>query len=65
MISAIGETQEKRNSDWDKATDVQREKYKREMEAWTKKYPFAAMMMSDVPYEEKLKYAENRFNGKQ
>lgn len=34
---------------------------KEKMEAWAIKHPFAAVMMSDIPYKEKLKYAKKRF----
>ena len=39
------------------------DEYARKMEDWKEAYPFAAFMLSDATFEEKVKYAEERFNG--
>ena len=43
---------------------IKQEIYERKMEAWRERYPFAAVMMSDMPYANKLKIAEELFGNK-
>lgn len=40
---------------------IMQEEYKLKLKAWALKYPFAAMIMSDATYEDKLAYTEERF----
>ena len=61
MISAIGETSDFREARWNRATDVQRDKFEMEMEQWRKDYPFAALIMSNAPHEKILKFAEAKY----
>ena len=36
------------------------EERKRKMQRWAEENPFCAVMMSDLPFKEKVKFAENR-----
>ena len=38
--------------------------YNQRMDIWREKHPFAAVIMSDLPSRDKVKYAEERFNDK-
>lgn len=42
-------------------SDYEKELHKQKLEAWRIKYPFAAVMMSDISLERKIKFAEGMF----
>lgn len=50
-----------KNSTRSAINDFDRETHERKMQAWREKYPFTSIIMSDLPYKDKLKYAEETF----
>lgn len=40
---------------------IELEEHRRKMDAWAEKYPLAAVIMSNISYERKIQYTEERF----